>query len=111
MTDDQMSTDVSNDDKLWAALAYLFSPLVPIIILLLEDKKDRPFIRANNAQALVWGVALFLISTLSLPLFGLGFCVGILGFFLQLYWAFQAYQGQMINIPVITDFVKNQGWA
>ena len=47
---------VTDDDKLWAFLAYALTPLVPIIILLLEDKKDRPFIKAHNAQALVWGV-------------------------------------------------------
>src|SRR5688572_13420930 len=48
--------DVTSDDKLWALLAYIFSPLVPIIILLMEDKKNRPFIRAHNMQALVVGV-------------------------------------------------------
>jgi uncharacterized membrane protein len=51
-------SEVTSDDKLWAALAYVFSPLVPIIIMLLEDKKNRPFIKAHNMQALVWGVAL-----------------------------------------------------
>lgn len=39
----------SSDDRLMAALAYIFSPLVPIIFLLLDDKKNRPFIRAHNA--------------------------------------------------------------
>ena len=29
------SYEVTSDDKIWAALAYLFSPLVPIIILLI----------------------------------------------------------------------------
>jgi hypothetical protein len=31
--------------------------------------------------------------------------------FYQLYLAYQAYQGQTINIPIITDFCKNQGWS
>jgi len=48
--------EVTSDDKLWALLAYVLSPLVPVIILLMEDKKNRPFIRAHNAQALVWGL-------------------------------------------------------
>ena len=29
----------------------------------------------------------------------------------KLHGAYQAYQGQDVNIPLITDFVKNQGWA
>jgi len=41
----------------------------------------------------------------------IGICVGLAGFALQLYWAYKAYQGEYITIPVLTDFVKNQGWA
>jgi uncharacterized membrane protein len=40
-----------------------------------------------------------------------GLCLVPIGIILQLYWAYKAYQGEMVNIPVITDFVKNQGWA
>jgi uncharacterized membrane protein len=28
-----------------------------------------------------------------------------------LYWAYLAYQGQMFQIPVVTNFIKNQGWV
>lgn len=44
------SSEVTSDDKLWALLAYIFSPLVPIILMLMEDKKNRPFIKAHNAH-------------------------------------------------------------
>ena len=40
---------VTSDDKLWAALAYVLTPLIPIIILLMEDKKNRPFILGQPA--------------------------------------------------------------
>ena len=59
----EVTPDVTSDDKLWAALTYVFTPLVPIVILLLEDKKDRPFIKAHNMQALVWGVVFYVIIT------------------------------------------------
>lgn len=94
--------EISSDDKLWAALAYVFSPLIPIILMLMEDKKNRPFLRAHNAQALVLGLIAVVTS---------GFCVGILVWVYMLYLAYQAYQGQYITVPVITDFCKNQGWA
>ena len=63
MSQAPMSSDVTSDDKLWAALAYVFSPLVPIILMLMEDKKNRPYIRANNAQALVLGIITIITST------------------------------------------------
>lgn len=89
----------TSDDRLWAALAYVFSPLVPIIILVMADKKDRPFIKAHNAQALVLGIVTVVTST---------FCVGILVWFYQLYCGYQAYQGQLIEIPLISNLVKSQ---
>lgn len=108
MSEKNASPEVSSDDRLWAALAYVFSPLVPIIILLLEDKRDRPFIRAHNVQALVAGVALWFIVPI-LAVFTLG-CGSII-WLVMLYWAYKAFQGEMVNIPVITDFVRGQGWA
>ncbi len=112
MTTPEVMTDVTSDDKLWALLAYVLTPIVPIIILFMEDKKNRPFIRAHNAQALAWGVVNVVIGTaLSAVLF---FCFGLptlLIWAVGVYWGYQAYQGKMVNIPMITDFVKNQGWA
>jgi uncharacterized membrane protein len=101
-------TDVTSDDKLWAALAYVFSPVVPIIILLMADKKDRPYIKAHNMQALVMGIIMaILVPILAAFTFGCGAIIWLI----MLYWAYQAYQGKMITIPVVTDLVKNQGWA
>ena len=102
--------EITSDDKLWAALAYVFTPLVPIIILLMQDKKDRPFIKAHNGQALAWGVAFHVVVMIT-SFFVIGLCIWPLGVLLEIYWAYKAYQGEFINIPVISDFVKGQGWA
>ena len=96
------NSEITSDDKLWAALTYVFSPIVPIVLMLMEDKKNRPFIRAHNAQALILGIITIVTS---------GFCVGILVWFYQLYLAYQAYQGLTVEVPVITNFCKGQGWA
>ncbi len=110
MTEEPIITEgeITSDDKLWAALAYFFSPITPIIIMLMDDKKDRPFIKAHNAQALVLGILMTVIlpvvATLTL---GCGAIIGLI----MWYWAYKAYQGEYIKIPVVTDFVKNQGWA
>ncbi len=102
------SLDVTDDDKLWALLAYVLTPLVPIIILLMADKKERPFLRAHNAQALIWGIITLVVgSVLSFLL-----CVpGLLLWLVGCYWGYQAYQGKEVEIPVITNLVKGQGWA
>ena len=100
--------DVSDDDRLWALVAYVLSPLIPILILLLEEKKNRPFLRAHNVQALIWGVLTWVVWGASSPLL----CIpGILMFLVSIYWGWQAYQGKMVEIPVVSDFVRNQGWA
>jgi uncharacterized membrane protein len=107
MNTSQFPGEVTSDDKLWAALAYAISPLIPILILLMADKKDRPFIKAHNIQALVTGVVLWVI----LAILGTVTCgIGFLGWIFMFYLAYLAYQGKTITIPLITDFVKNQGW-
>jgi len=104
--------EITSDDKLWALLAYALTPLVPVIILLMEDKKNRPFLKSHNAQALAWGLVNLVIgSILSTVLF---FCLGapsIIIWGVGVYWGIQAYNGKQVTIPVITDFVKKQGWA
>jgi uncharacterized membrane protein len=94
--------EVTSDDKLWAMLAYIFSPLVPIIIMVMEDKKNRPFLKAHNAQALILGIITVITSS---------FCIGILVWFYAIYLGIQAYNGKIVEIPVITNFCKSQGWA
>jgi uncharacterized protein len=106
-----MSSDmgeVTSDDRLWAALAYVFSPLVPVILMLMEDKKNRPFIRAHNAQALVLGIVMIVLVPI---IAGITFGCGSVIWFIMVYWAYKAYKGEMVTVPVVTDFVRNQGWA
>ena len=101
---------ITDDDRLWATLAYIFSPLVPIIILLMDDKKNRPFIKAHNVQALIWGaVCTVLISVLSVIVIGCFLAVAYL--IITIIWAVKANKGEYIEIPVITKFCKDQGWA
>ena len=100
--------EITSDDKLFAALAYVFAPLVPIIILFIEDKKNRPFIKAHNAQALVIGIVMAILVPI-IAAFTLG-CGAVL-WLIMFWWAYKAYQGEYVTIPVVTDFCKNQGWA
>jgi len=100
--------EVTSDDRLWAALAYVFPVIVPIILLLLEEKKNRPFIKAHNVQALIWGGLIWITSGVTFFLIG---ALGIILWAIGLFWAYKAYKGEYVNIPIITDFCKKQGWA
>jgi uncharacterized membrane protein len=106
----QAGPEVTSDDKMWALLTYVFTPLVPIIILLIEEKKNRPFLKAHNAQALVLGlinVVLGIVLGWTLVLS----CVPIIVWIYCVYLGIQAYGGKFVEIPVITKFCKDQGWA
>ena len=100
----QFGPDVTSDDKLFAALCYVFFPIVSIIVFLMEDKKNRPYIRFHAVQSLVVGIVLYLIAVVT-------FGCGAILLLIMLYFAYKAYQGEAFTIPVVTDFIKNQGWA
>jgi uncharacterized membrane protein len=105
---------ITSDDKTWALLSYLFSPLIPLILLLIEDKRNRPFLKAHYPQALVWGLfwgiisAIFSVTVVLVPL---ACIIGVGALVFTIIWGIKAYNGEYVEIPVITDFVKKQGWA
>jgi uncharacterized membrane protein len=112
MTEEKiLDPEITSDDKLWAMLAYIFTPLIPIVLLLIEDKKDRPFLKAHYPQALAFGIVAWVISGLLTPVVFIGCVVWVATLVFQIMWGIKAYNGEYVTIPVITDFVKKQGWA
>ncbi len=111
MSEQPVSPEVTSDDKLWSALGYPI-PILPIIVLFLEDKKNRPFIKFHAVQSLAFNVVLWIlyliISTVTL---GVGAICAPVIFLVTLWPAFDAYSGKYTNIPFITDFIKKQGWT
>jgi uncharacterized membrane protein len=105
------SPDITSDDKLWSALGYPI-PLISIIVLFMEEKKNRPFIKFHAVQSLVFNIALYiLIFILSAVTLGFGAICAPLLWLATLWPAFEAYNGKYLEIPVITNFIKNQGWV
>ena len=109
--------EITENDKLMAALSYPV-PLAGIIILLAEDLRSRPFQRYHAIQSLaanvvLWVIIAILACILAAVTFFLAGCGGFLPLLLWLatfYGAYLAYQGQYFEIPIITDFLRNQGW-
>ena len=106
----QSAPESTSDDRLWALLAYIFAPLIPIVILLLEDKKNRPFIKSHNMQALVLGVVEWVINYL-LSFIVIGCVTSILTLIYNIYLGIKANKGEVFEIPIITNFVRKQGWG
>lgn len=100
---EQMNPEITSDDKLWALLSYLF-PIIAIVVLLMEDKKNRPFLKFHAVQSIAATVVLTILATIT---FG---CGSIL-FLVLIYWGIKAYQGEYVTIPFVTDFIKKQGWV
>ena len=112
---------VTDDDKLWAALSYLpfVGWIIAIAVLLMDDKKNRPFIKYHAIQSLTINVIL------SVVIFILACILGAITFFIAgagallpgflwlvtLWPAYEAYNGKYLEIPWITDFIKKQGWV
>ena len=111
MTDQSGISGVTSDDKLWSALGYPI-PLISIIVLLMQEKKSRPFIKFHAVQSLIFNVVLwvviFLVSAVTL---GFGAISAPLLWLATLWPAINSYKGNLTEIPVITKFMKNQGWA
>ncbi len=100
--------DITDQDKLMAALSYPIG-IVALVILLVEDMKNRPFQKYHAVQALAVNVIIVILAIV------LGWtvvlaCVPLLLWLVTLYWAFEAYQGKYFEIPGLTNFLKGQGW-
>ena len=100
--------EITSNDRLWAALGWIPAtplwPILAIVALLMENTKERTFVRYNAVLSIACGVILIPITAITLGLGGLLYLV----FF---YWAYKAYQGETVEIPFVTNFVKERGWA
>ncbi len=129
----QIDSLADSDDRLIAMLSYvtqLVLPVImPIIVLLSESSKKRPFQRYHAVQSLAlvivfWGV--FILASVGIGIIQiipfLGWFIGIFAFFcisplyflggiaLMLYYGYQAYKGRRFAIPGLTSFLRDQGW-
>ena len=126
-SDTEYDPDATNDDRVMAALAYatqLILPfIVPIIILISETSKRRPFQRYHAIQSIavavvIYGLELALVMSASVAVasFILWLCLCflipamIVLWLLPLYYAILAYNGKRFRIPGLTQFLQDQRW-
>ncbi len=127
-----MDPTADSDDRFIALLCYVSQILIPLIlpvlVLLSESSRKRPFQRFHAVQSLalmlvfvVLGVLVAVATTIlaMIPLVGwlvalVIAClspVALLMVYLALvYYGYQAYQGKRFAIPGLTRFLQDQGW-
>jgi uncharacterized membrane protein len=132
MQNSQIDPLADGDDKLIALLSYatqiIIPVIMPVIVLLSESSKKRPFQRYHAVQSLAftilfWGLMVLTgIGTAVIQIIPLvGFLIGLmmacifpLLWFAQaimlLYYGFQAYKGRRFAIPGLTSFLRDQNW-
>ncbi|HAJ36262.1 MAG TPA: hypothetical protein DCL15_11265 [Chloroflexi bacterium] len=132
----EVDPQADSDDRLIALLSYvtqlLLPVIMPIIVLLSESSKKRPFQRYHAVQSLALTLvfwAIFMLASIAvgvfqlIPVLGwfLGWLVGLVffcltpmyfiaGIGLLFYYGLQAYKGRRFAIPGLTSFLKDQGW-
>lgn len=117
------STDINDNDKLMAALSYFLTPLVGIIVLLVETMKVRPYQRYHAIQSIGLFAAELVFYVLACILYiacsaislGILACVLWVLFLLPLipniYYAYVAYtKPAYFEIPFLAKFMQQQGW-
>jgi uncharacterized membrane protein len=104
MTQQPINSDITSDDKLWALLGWIIWP-VAVVMLLMDDKKARPFIKYNAVLSLAYAVPLYVLGTITVG------CLFAVGMIYAIVLGIQAYQGKWVTVPFLTDFIKKQGWV
>lgn len=108
MSEQFETTEITSDDKLWAALGYPIA-LIAIIVLFMEDKKTRPFIKYHAIQSIALNIILFALM-LILTITFIGACLVPVLWLVTLWPAYDSYQGNYTEIPLVTNFLKKQNW-
>ena len=98
-------TDLKQDDKIFAALSYLWIlALVPLFL-----KRDRPFVQFHAKQGFVLFVAEFILMLVAaIPL--LGWLIWFFGWIIAVVFSIlgilAALSGREWEMPWISDYVK-----
>jgi len=102
------TSEITPNDRTWAALSWIPAtplwPILAIVALLMEETKQRPFIRYNAVLSIATGLILIPLTIVTC---GLGSLV-YFGFF---YWAYLAYQGKTVEVPMVSSWARERGWV
>ena len=116
----------TSDDRLWAGISYLSQALVPVlvpvILLISESNKDRPFQRYHATHSLalfaisvlyeiVAAIVYAILTAISAGCFGcILWPVFLVPIVVLVYYAYLSYSGEYFEVPYLTEFLRDQDW-
>jgi uncharacterized membrane protein len=111
-----LADPLNEQKRLSAAVGYVFTPVVPLVLMSGETKDD-PFLRRHASQALIWSIGLLIGLTLCVILAIALIRVNIWMIFLLplvfvvpfipgVAWAWKVYNGRDVRIPGITPLAE-----
>lgn len=98
----------SIDDSAFFIIAYVLEIVTGIIVLLIKADDDKR-LKLHSFQAIFLGIVAIVVWVLLgwIPIIGiLGDAIGLLIWLYGLYVGFEAYRGNDIIIPYITEYAK-----
>ena len=110
MADQSAYDTVNENNRLLAALSYVFGP-VGLVLLFSDAARLHPFQRYHAAHGVATNVVLgAAMGGLTLFTAGLGACLVPAAYVPLFYLAYRAFHGEWFTLPVITDFCRELGW-
>jgi uncharacterized membrane protein len=101
--------EISDEDRLMAALVWVFFPFA-LMVLGLEERRSRPFQKYHAVHALAFSLVFFILISIIVAMIGeIGLILAVC-WLIVFYWAYRAYHEVWVEIPYLTDFIKDQGW-
>jgi len=95
----------SANERLWAALSWIpvtpLWPILAILALLLDETKNSEYVRYHAILSIATGLVLIPVTILTIG-------CGALLYLVFFYWAYLAYQGREVNVPFVSDWVRQQ---
>jgi len=105
--------EISDNDRVMAALAYFLWFIGPAIILLSRDMNRKPYLHYHAIQALGLNTVLAVASFVLAVLASISCCIGVLllvPFGVTVYYTVEAYQAKYFRIPILTTLMVAEGW-
>ncbi len=124
-TPDPFVTPPSDNDKLLAGLSWISQIIVPVvmpaILLFTDESKRSPFIKSHAVQSLGLMAAAVVYEILAVIVYAIASAVApclscalwvlfLLPIVPLVYYGIKAFQGQEVEIPYLTKFIKDNHW-
>jgi uncharacterized membrane protein len=95
---------IGDDEKMWGALSQLIPIIGLAVVFVLDEQKNKPYVRYHAVTSVMVTILGTIITVVSC---GLGGTLWALG---TLFLAWKAYEGEVIEVPWVSQFLLDKGY-